>query len=79
MSDSRAGNPTGPVPSDAQQVFVIGETGGVRDILTTIERGMADPTPDLHDTRAGYPPEWADLAPKPNRAQRRLMARRGGR
>lgn len=64
-----------PVLSDAQQVFVVGETIGVRDLLGTIDRGMADPTPTLHDTRAGYPPEWAGLAPKLNRAQRRAMRR----
>lgn len=37
----------------------------------SIPRGMADPLANLHDTRAGYPPEWVDVAPKLNRAQRR--------
>lgn len=64
-------------PTDTPPVLVIGEPGGVRDLLAAIDRGMAAPTPALHDTRAGYPPEWADLAPKPNRAQRRAMRRAG--
>lgn len=34
-------------------------------------RGMADPDPTGDDTRASYPPEWMDVAPKLNRAQRR--------
>ena len=67
-----------PVLSDAQQVFVVGETGGVRDILNAIDLGMADPTPTLHDTRAGYPPEWAGVVRTYNRAQRRSMARLAG-
>lgn len=66
-----------PTPTDTPPILVIGETGGVRDILNAIDRGMADPTPTLHDTRAGYPPEWAGLAPKLNRAQRRAMRRAG--
>ena len=68
-----------PVLSDAQQVFVVGETIGVRDLLATIDRGMADPTPTLHDTGGGMGMNdtsmWPIAPVAHNRAQRRAMRR----
>lgn len=40
-------------------------------IRESVERDVSAPPPLHGDTRAGYPLEWMDLAPKLNRAQRR--------